>query len=152
MYQLRRIQSIPISVEQAWDFFSKPENLTKITPENLRFKIHLRSEAGVMYPGKIITYTLSPLLKISVNWATEITQIKYHKYFIDNQIKGPYKIWHHEHHFEKTEGGTEMRDVLFYDLPYGFIGKILYKVIVKKRVKEIFDYRHKKIKELFGSF
>ncbi len=152
MYQLRRIQSIPISVKQAWDFFSKPENLAKITPENLRFKIHLRSDAGEMYPGMIITYTLSPLFRISVNWATEITQIKPYKYFIDNQVKGPYKIWHHEHHFKEIEGGVEMQDILFYDLPLGFIGKILHKLIIKKRVKEIFDYRSQKIKELFGSF
>lgn len=152
MYELKRIQQIPITIEKAWDFFSKPENLAKITPSYMNFDILSRSDAGEMYPGMIISYKISPLFNISVKWATEITQVKQHKYFIDNQIKGPYKIWHHEHHFRKIEGGIEMRDILFYEIPYGFIGNLLYKFIIKNRVEEIFDYRSEKIKELFGSF
>lgn len=152
MYELKRIQGIPITIEKAWEFFSKPENLAKITPSYMNFDILSRSDAGEMYPGMIISYKVSPLFNISVKWATEITQVKEHKYFIDNQIKGPYKIWHHEHHFKNIEGGIEMKDILFYEMPYGFIGRILYKSIVKNRVEEIFNYRATKIKELFGSF
>ncbi|PLX22676.1 MAG: hypothetical protein C0597_02150 [Marinilabiliales bacterium] len=150
MYQLRTIQNIPIQVEQAWDFFSKPDNLAKITPGYMNFKILSRSDAGEMYPGMIISYKVSPLLNWSLNWATEITQIKEYKYFIDNQVKGPYNIWHHEHHFKEINGGTEMRDILFYDVPFGFIGRIAHKLFIHKRVNEIFKYREHKIKELFG--
>lgn len=150
MYKLQQTQNIPVDINKAWEFFSSPDNLKLITPEYMNFKILNRSDAGDMYPGMIITYTISPLFNISIKWATEITQLKDHKYFIDNQIKGPYKIWHHEHHFKETENGVEMRDVLFYELSYGFLGKLAYRLFVKKRVEEIFSYRSKKIKELFN--
>ncbi len=151
MYKLKRVHNIPITLNRAWDFFSKPENLELITPAILNYKILERSEAGDMYPGMIITYQLSPVFNISIKWATEITQIKEFKYFIDNQIKGPFTIWHHEHHFKEIEEGIEMTDILFYDLPYGILGKIVHKLFVKKKVDEIFYYREQKIKELFGS-
>ena len=152
MYQVKRVQRIPITIENAWDFFSKPDNLAKITPPYMNFSILARSDAGEMYPGMIISYRVSPLFNISIKWATELTQVKEYKYFIDNQIKGPYRIWHHEHHFKKIDGGVEMRDVLFYDVAYNFLGKLLYKLFIRKRVEEIFNYREDKIKELFGSF
>lgn len=151
MYQLKKKQNIPISLVEAWDFFSQPDNLGKITPPYMNFKILSRSDAGEMYPGMIITYKLSPLFSFTLKWSTEITQIKEHKYFIDNQIQGPYKIWHHEHHFKEINNGTEMRDILFYDVPFGFVGQILHKIFIRKRVQEIFDFREVKIKELFGS-
>ncbi len=151
MYKLQQIQHIPVDINEAWNFFSSPDNLKLITPEYMNFKILNRSDVGDMYPGMIITYTISPLFNLSIKWATEITQLKDHKYFIDNQIKGPYKIWHHEHHFKETDKGVEMRDVLFYELSYGFLGKLVYKLFVKKRVEEIFNYRYKKIKELFNN-
>lgn len=149
MYQIKRIQEIPISLSKAWDFFSKPENLKLITPSYMSFKMLSRSDAGEMYPGMIITYTISPLFNISINWATEITQVKENKYFIDNQISGPYKIWHHEHHFEEIKNGVEMKDILYYEMPFGFIGKLMYKIFIRKKIDEIFDYRAQKIKELF---
>jgi len=151
MHQFKKKQNIFISVKEAWEFFSQPENLAKITPPNMNFNILSRSDAGEMYPGMIITYKVSPLLNLSVNWVTEISQIKEHKYFIDNQIQGPYKIWHHEHHFKETEIGTEMRDILFYEVKFGVIGQILHKLFIRKRIEEIFNYREVKIKELFGS-
>jgi len=117
----------------------------------MRFNIIERSEVGDMYPGMIITYQLSPVFNFSIKWATEITQIKEHKYFIDNQIKGPYTIWHHEHHFKEIEDGIEMTDILFYDLPYGILGRLVHKLFVKKKVDEIFHYRDQKIRELFGT-
>lgn len=150
MYKLKRVQNIPVTLNRAWDFFSKPENLGLITPSFLNYSIIERSDVGDMYPGMIITYQLSPVLNISIRWATEITQIKEFKYFIDNQIKGPFTIWHHEHHFEEVEEGIEMTDILFYDLPYGFLGKLVHKLFVKKKMDEIFYYREQKIKELFG--
>jgi len=150
MYKIRKTQEIPINISRAWDFFSKPENLGLITPSYMKFSIISRSDVGDMYPGMIITYTLSPVLDIKIKWATEITQIKEHKYFIDNQIKGPYTIWHHEHHFNEIENGIEMTDILFYDLPFGFIGRLGHELFVKKKVEEIFSYRENKIKELFG--
>ncbi len=151
MYQVKRKQNIPITLEKAWDFFSNIDNLVKITPVHLNYKIHSRSDAGEMYPGMIITYYISPILNLSIKWGTEITQIKEHSYFIDNQIKGPFKIWHHEHRFMEKGNSVEVNDILYYDIPYGFIGRFLNKFFISKRVNDIFDYREQKIKELFGS-
>ncbi|MGM0408075.1 MAG: SRPBCC family protein [Bacteroidota bacterium] len=150
MYHLRRTQKIPITLDKAWDFFSKPDNLKLITPTYMNFKILSRSDAGDMYPGMIISYQLSPLFNLSVKWATEITQAKEKTYFIDNQIKGPYKIWHHEHRFKSISDGIEMNDILYYDLPFGFLGKIANRIFVQKRVNDIFNYRAQKIQEIFG--
>lgn len=149
MYQIKRKQVLPITIQEAWSFFGEPNNLKKITPSHLSFQILSRSDAGEMYPGMIISYKISPLFNIALKWATEITQVKEYKYFIDNQISGPYKIWHHEHHFKEVDGGVEMRDILYYQLPYGILGRIAHRLIVRKKVKEIFNFRYKKIKELF---
>lgn len=150
MYQYRKEQEIPISLKQAWNFFSQPENLKLITPDYLRFNIRSKSDIGEMYPGMIITYTLSPVLNLSIKWATEITHIKDYKYFVDNQIKGPYKFWHHEHHFNETPDGIKMNDILYYDLPFGYFGKLVHKFFIRKKVENIFTYREQKIKELFS--
>ena len=150
MYKLERVQNIPINLKEAWNFFSMPDNLKVITPEYMNFKILNRTDAGEMYPGMIVSYTLSPLFNISIKWATEIAQVNELKYFIDNQIKGPYKIWHHEHRFKEIANGIEMRDILFYELPYGAFGRLVHKLFIKKKVEEIFNYRSEKIKELFG--
>jgi len=151
MYQLRKKQKIPISVDKAWEFFSNPENLGLITPTSMKFKILSRSDAGDMYPGMIITYRLSPLFKMQVKWTTEITQVKEKVYFIDNQIKGPYKIWHHEHRFKSINQGIEMEDILYYNLSWGIFGRFAHQSFIRQKVHEIFNFRAKKIKELFGT-
>ncbi len=151
MYELRRKQKIPVSIDKAWEFFSNPENLGLITPVYMNFRILSRSDAGDMYPGMIISYRLNPLFKIQVKWATEITQVKEKEYFIDNQIKGPYKIWHHEHRFKTLNSGIEMEDILYYDLPLGILGRFVHRIFIQQKVHEIFNFREQKIKELFGT-
>ncbi len=105
-----------------------------------------------MYPGMLITYKVSPVLNIKLNWMTEITHIEEEKYFIDEQRFGPYKFWHHQHHFEKIEGGTLMNDILTYGLPFGPIGVLANTLFVGKKVQEIFEFRRKKVIELFGDY
>ena len=102
-----------------------------------------------MYPGMFITYKVSPAFGIKLDWVTEITQVNEKKFFIDEQRRGPYNIWHHEHHFKEVEGGVEMHDILLYHVPFGFIGSIADLLFVKNKVEEIFKYREKKIEELF---
>ncbi|MDQ3550128.1 MAG: SRPBCC family protein, partial [Bacteroidota bacterium] len=88
---IRRVQKLAIPVEEAWDFFSTPENLVKITPASLDFKITSELNGGEIYIGQIITYKLKPLLGISLLWVSEIIHVERHKLFVDEQIKGPYK-------------------------------------------------------------
>lgn len=105
-----------------------------------------------MYPGMIITYKISPLLGIKMNWMTEITHVADDQYFVDEQRFGPYALWHHQHHFKEIKGGVQMNDILNYAIPYGVIGTITNKVFVGNEVKKIFAYREKAIERLFGPF
>ena len=103
-----------------------------------------------IYPGMIITYKISPLLGIKMNWMTEITHVKEGEYFIDEQRFGPYALWHHQHHFKTIEGGVLMNDILNYAIPYGIIGRLANAMFVSKKIDMIFKYRRKAIIDLFG--
>lgn len=153
IYTLNISQKLPISLTEAWDFFSSPLNLANITPKSMNFDItsHFTKETK-MYEGMIITYKVSPLLGIKMDWMTEITAVKENEYFIDEQRFGPFKFWHHEHHFQEIEGGVLMTDKLMYGIPYGFIGTIANALIVGKQTKEIFEYREKVVEEMFGKY
>lgn len=148
MRRFEYIQFVPASLDVVWDFFSSPSNLSKITPPEMGFLITSPPQPE-MYPGMFITYKVSPALGIKLDWVTEITQVKEKKFFIDEQRRGPYSIWHHEHHFKEVEGGVEMHDILSYHVPFGFIGSIADLLFVKNKVEEIFSYRKKKIEEIF---
>jgi ligand-binding SRPBCC domain-containing protein len=138
MKHLQLEQFLPVSLEEAWDFFSSP-----------KFKI-LNEVPEKMYPGTMIMYDISPFLNIHFNWVTEITVVKDHEYFVDEQRKGPYHIWHHEHHFAKAEGGVLMTDKLYYSIGKSFFGWLAGKLFIHKKVSAIFEYRKKKLEELFG--
>ncbi|MCO5937215.1 SRPBCC family protein [Mucilaginibacter sp. RB4R14] len=150
-YTLKFKQNIPISLNEAWDFFSSPLNLAKITPADMRFVVTSDYTAQTkMYAGMIITYKISPLLGIKMNWMTEITQVVDGKYFVDEQRFGPYALWHHQHHFKEIPGGVEMTDILHYAIPFSVLGTIANNVFVGKKVKQVFEYRIKAVEDLFG--
>lgn len=145
-------QAIPISLDEAWDFFSSPINLAEITPPGMGFNITSDfTKDTKMYEGMLIMYKISPLFGIKMNWTTEITHIHPEKeYFIDEQRFGPYAMWHHEHHFKVIPGGILMTDRLTYAIPYGAAGTLANKLLVRKKINHIFSYREKAIEELFG--
>ncbi|HEY8928856.1 MAG TPA: SRPBCC family protein [Mucilaginibacter sp.] len=152
-YTLKTEQAIPISFEEAWDFFTSPLNLTKITPNNMSFVVTSDyTENTKIYEGMLITYKVSPAGGIKVNWMTEITHVREGEYFIDEQRFGPYALWHHEHHFKEIKGGILMNDLLYYAIPYGPVGRLANSVFVAKKVRQIFEFREKAIRELFGEF
>lgn len=138
-----------MTLDEAWSFFSYPANLNKITPDNLDFRI-IGSLPVQMYKGMLIRYKIKPMFNIPVDWVTEITMIEDKSFFIDEQRKGPYKTWHHEHHFKTVEGGVLMTDQLYYDIGMGFIGALAGKIWVDKQVMNIFTYRKNKLTELFS--
>lgn len=146
---LKSTQFLPISMEVAWNFFSSPRNLNEITPEDMTFNITSEIPEK-MYEGLIIIYKVAPMFNIPLTWVTEITHISEYHYFIDEQRKGPYRLWHHEHHFETVEGGVQMTDILHYDVGKGPFGRIASWLLVDKRVKDIFEFREQKLRELFG--
>jgi ligand-binding SRPBCC domain-containing protein len=151
IYSLKTVQRIPISLNKAWEFFSSPANLQEITPDNLGFKIISKHHGDKMYAGQVIEYKVSPLLGIPVYWMTEITHVEDQSYFVDEQRYGPYGMWHHQHHFKEMEGGVEMTDIIHYKLPLWLLGDIANSLFVKKQLQQIFNYRYKKVEELFGN-
>jgi ligand-binding SRPBCC domain-containing protein len=151
VYTLKRVQHLPISLEQAWDYFSSPLNLKDITPEYMDFRVTSDPEfLQRMYPGQVITYYVRPLLNIPLFWMTEITHVVNQEFFVDEQREGPYKMWHHQHHFRAINGGVEMIDLVHYQLPLGILGRFAHWLFVKKQLKDIFDYRYQKMEEVFG--
>ena len=151
-HSIKTVQKIPVSLEDAWIFFSSYANLQKITPANMGFKVISKHHREKMYPGQEIEYKVRPILNIPIYWMTEITHVGELKYFIDVQRKGPYSLWHHQHHFKEIEGGVEMTDIVHYKNPFGFIGEAANSLFVKSQLKKIFEYRFNKIEELFGKW
>ncbi len=151
IYNLQSKQKLPISVNKAWDFLSSPINLKTITPEYMGFNI-LSGADRKMYPGQIIQYIVTPLFGIKTKWVTEITHVQENKYFVDEQRFGPYALWHHKHFIRPIDGGIEMEDIIDYKIPFGLIGQLVHPIIIEPKLKEIFDYRHDKLIEIFGEF
>ncbi len=140
---------LPISLEDAWAFFTDPANLEKLTPENMKFSITSEMFTDKIYPGMIITYSVSPIWKIALGWMTEITHVMDKKFFVDDQKTGPFKVWHHQHHFEEVDGGVLMTDIIYYKVGFSFLGRIAEVIFVNKSVKRIFDYRKTVLDEMF---
>ena len=140
---------LPISIDEAWDFFSSPKNLAKITPPHMGFIITSEFNGEKMYPGMLITYKVSPLLGIKMDWCTEITHVIDKQYFVDEQRFGPYAMWHHQHHFKVVDGGVEMIDIVDYAIPFGIFGRMMNSILISSEIEKIFSFRAEKIKELF---
>ena len=141
IYRIKRTQFLPITLSEAWEFFSTPKNLAKITPEHMGFQILYISGGDKTYAGQIIQYKVSVLPGIKINWVTEITQVKEPHHFIDEQRFGLYALWHHQHHFKEVKGGVEMMDEVNYALPLGWLGRMAHWIFVKGEVNRIFAHR-----------
>jgi ligand-binding SRPBCC domain-containing protein len=152
IHTVKSFQKIPASLERTWAFFSNPNNLLAITPPFLNLKVTNEPFGNEAYAGQIITYIVKPLLGVPIHWMTEITHIEPLKLFVDEQRRGPYKLWHHQHHFKTIENGVAMTDIVHYRLPLGLLGNIANAVTVKKKLRQIFLYRYQKINELFGEW
>jgi ligand-binding SRPBCC domain-containing protein len=150
VHVLKSIQRLPVSLEEAWGFFSNPKNLAILTPPSLNLKFTNELFGEEMYPGQIITYKVKPLFGIPLFWMTEITHVDKYKFFVDEQRKGPYALWHHQHHFLPVDGGVEMTDLVHYRVPFGIFGRLAHRLFIKKELDQIFKYRFSRVEELFG--
>ncbi|MDQ3193047.1 MAG: SRPBCC family protein [Bacteroidota bacterium] len=152
VYQLYKEQKLPASIDDVWGFISSPKNLQRITPSYMGFNISSKDLPEKIFTGLMISYKVSPLFNIKMNWITEITQVKEMESFFDEQHRGPYKIWKHEHYISPIEGGVLMKDRVTYQLPYGILGEIAHSLLVRKKIVEIFDFRENALTEIFGDF
>lgn len=116
----------------------------------MNFVITTKNLAEKTYAGQIIAYRVSPLPGFRTTWVTEITHVNAPHFFVDEQRKGPYKMWHHQHHFKSVEGGVLMTDIVNYEAPLGPVGDLMNNLVIRKKIQGIFDYRTKKLEALFG--
>ena len=143
-------QLIKSDIDTVWEFMSSPKNLAVITPDYMQFEVLTKNLKEKMYQGQIIEYYVRPLMNMKLHWVTEITHVEDKRFFVDEQRFGPYKFWHHQHHFEQTNDGVLMTDIVHYKLPLGFIGNIGNEILVKKQLKKVFDYRFEVVEKLFN--
>lgn len=149
-YHLYREQQLNCNIEEVWDFFSSPLNLSKITPQDMKFTVLSDLKNTPIYEGMEIDYLVSPVLGIPLKWKTRITQVNYQKSFTDLQAKGPYRYWNHYHEFIENDKGVLMKDSVDYELPFGFLGKLAHSLFVHKRLKSIFEFRYNFLEEYFN--
>lgn len=149
-YQLKKKQHLKTDLNTIWDFVSSPRNLKEITPDYMLFQITSKELKEKMYPGMIISYKVSPVLNLKINWVTEITQVKEKQFFIDEQRLGPYKMWHHQHFFEEDANGVLMTDIVTYIPPFGVLGDIANQLFIKKQLEDIFNYRFKVLEKKYN--
>ncbi len=145
-YLLRTSQIIAIPREKAFSFFEKPENLSEITPDWLNFRFDNKGRNSQTYEGAEFDYTIR-WFSIRIKWHTKISDYSRPKRFTDVQVKGPYAMWEHLHTFEPVNKGTLISDSVTYRIPFGIIGKIFHRFIIRNQLQNIFSYRAVRIAE-----
>lgn len=149
MYQLRHEIVLNVNKEELWAFIATPSNLNLLTPPQLDFHI-VSTPPATMYNGLLIDYRISIPRFGTRRWLTEIKHIHDGVSFVDEQRIGPYRFWYHQHHLEAlSTAQTRMIDTVTYALPYGLLGEGVHRLLVKQMLEGIFDYREKRLPELF---
>ena len=149
VHSLSQEQKIPVPIDQAWEFFSSPRNLEAMTPPKMGFRIvSLPSE--ILYEGEIIEYSVKVLPGVWIPWVSEIKALQMGESFVDDQISGPFKFWHHRHSFEETTGGTVVKDLIHYSVGFSFFGEIARVLVVKNQLAKMFEHRRLVLNEKFG--
>lgn len=148
VHQLDRTLIVPISIADAFDFFSNPRNLERLTPDLVHFQF-LKSPPERVSPGTILEYRLR-LYGVPVKWRTRIESVEPPTRFVDVQDKGPYSMWRHTHSFREVDARhTEIRDHVEFAMPLAPLGEIAYRLFVAHSLVQIFDYREAALRQLF---
>lgn len=148
-HRIAATQTLPIPVEEAWAFFSDPGNLSLITPPDLDFRVETPLPDAA-YAGLMIDYSIRPLFGLRVGWRTEITCVDPPDGFADDQRRGPFALWHHEHRFRAREGGTVVEDLVTYGMRWDPFTRSIERVLVRPRLRAIFGFRQRRLRERFG--
>lgn len=145
---LERVQVVPRPVSEVFEFFARAENLEAITPPFLRFGF-ISQLPIEMRQGAIIEYRLR-LHGAPIRWRTLIESWEPGVRFVDLQVRGPYRLWRHLHEFREVPGGTEVRDRVEYQLPFGPLGQVVHGLFVRKMLARIFDHRRERVAALLA--
>ena len=150
MYTLMREQYVQTTLAAAWDFLKNPANLNRITPPDLDFQI-ISTIPEEMYNGLLIEYRITiPFIGVR-KWVAEIKHIREMQSFVDEQRIGPYAFWYHYHELVDQGDTLKIIDRVYYDLPYGPLGKAMHALFVRKTLERIFHFRREKLNELLSS-
>ncbi len=141
-------QVVPRPVNEVFEFFSRAENLQEITPDWLNFEI-VKIDPSPVRKGTLIDYKLR-LRGLPLQWRSEIVDWNPPHKFVDVQLRGPYKLWRHTHLFIAEGNSTRIVDEVLYRLPFGFLGTLAHRLLVRRNVERIFSFRQEKIASLFG--
>jgi hypothetical protein len=148
-HRLERTQVVPAPRTEVFDFFSRAENLERLTPAFLNFRI-ITPLPIEMKQGALIEYRIE-LAGVPLRWLTEISEWEPGQRFVDIQLEGPYRVWRHTHEFRDVPGGTEMRDVVDYELPFGPLGSVAHALAVRHTLARIFDFRFRAVRAAFSA-
>jgi ligand-binding SRPBCC domain-containing protein len=146
VHLLEREQMVSSPLEEVFAFFSQARNLEELTPPWLRFEM-LTAEPVEMRPGTLIDYRLR-LHGVPMRWTSVIEEWEPGHRFVDRQIRGPYRVWHHTHEFSPHPDGTTVRDRVCYELPLDRIGDLADRAFVRRDLNRVFDYRRDAVTRL----
>ncbi|MCA9402829.1 MAG: SRPBCC family protein [Candidatus Omnitrophica bacterium] len=149
-YRLRTKQTLPISLQQVWDYFSNPNNLRDITPPDLNMTVRTDTD-GRIYNGMVIEYHVTPLAGLRVRWLTEIKHVNAPYMFVDEQRFGPYQFWYHQHFFQEVNGGVEVTDLIYYRIPFSLLSPLINRLVVEGKLSHIFNFRRQVLADKFGT-
>jgi ligand-binding SRPBCC domain-containing protein len=147
MYMLTQQQWVHTSIEHAWDFLREPANLDRITPPDLQFRI-VSEVPPVMDNGLIIEYRITIPLIGTHAWVTEIKHIREGHSFVDEQRLGPYRFWYHYHEIQPDGDGVQLIDKVFYQPPFGLLGRLVHRLYIRKNLERIFAFRKERLQAL----
>lgn len=144
MKELTKISLISCTIDELFNFHLDSENITKITPHNI--KVELLSSDTKAFEGKVIKIKTTKFF-IPTYWEVKIEKLKSPSILVDVALKSPFKYWKHQHIFTKKGNVCELKDIIEYELPFGILGKIV-EPLITHDIQKMFDYRHKRTKEL----
>ncbi|MDP2097103.1 MAG: SRPBCC family protein [Methylobacter sp.] len=149
IYQLYRQQTLTMTIQDAWSFFSSPYHLNDITPDFFHVTITSKVPEKI-YAGLMISYQMKAVFGIPMNWLSEVSHCDEPKRFVYEQRIGPFKFWSHEVCLTEQQNGILLEDIMFYAMPSGWLGQLVNRVLIADKLERIFDTRHAYLQSKFG--
>jgi ligand-binding SRPBCC domain-containing protein len=149
IYQLYRQQTLTMTIQDAWSFFSSPYHLNDITPDFFHVTITSKVPEKI-YAGLIISYQMKAAFGIPMSWLSEISHCDEPKRFVYEQRIGPFKFWSHEVCLTEQQNSILLEDIMFYAMPLGWLGQFVNRALIADKLERIFDTRHAYLQNKFG--
>ena len=149
-YELKKETVVDTTPEHAWEFIRNPANLNLMVPEDMRFTI-VSDLPDEMIEGMRVEYRVKIPLLGRRKWVSELKNIVPGTSFVDEQLTGPYKRWHHYHLIEPVDDGVRFVDIVTYEMPFGFIGRLVHALFVESKLEHIFSFRERRLHELLSA-